>query len=62
MANWVTGKVIQVRYWTDTLISLVVHAPIDKFTAGQFAKLALEIDGERIQRAYSYVNSRKIPT
>ncbi len=41
------------KYWTDTLISLVVHAPIDKFkfTAGQFAKLALEIDGERRQRA-----------
>ncbi|WP_368876552.1 FAD-binding oxidoreductase, partial [Proteus mirabilis] len=61
MANWVTGKVIQVRHWTDTLISLVVHAPIDKFTAGQFAKLALEIDGERIQRAYSYVNSPQDP-
>ncbi|HIE6128800.1 TPA: ferredoxin--NADP(+) reductase [Proteus mirabilis] len=61
MANWITGKVIQVRHWTDTLISLVVHAPIDKFTAGQFAKLALEIDGERIQRAYSYVNSPQDP-
>ena len=61
MANWVTGKVIQVRHWTDTLISLVVLAPIDKFTAGQFAKLALEIDGERIQRAYSYVNSPQDP-
>ncbi|QHA68965.1 ferredoxin--NADP(+) reductase [Proteus mirabilis] len=61
MANWVTGKVIQVRHWTDTLISLVVHASIDKFTAGQFAKLALEIDGERIQRAYSYVNSPQDP-
>lgn len=61
MANWVTGKVIQVRHWTDILISLVVHASIDKFTAGQFAKLALEIDGERIQRAYSYVNSPQDP-
>ena len=40
---------------------MVVHAPIDKFTAGQFAKLALEIDGERIQRAYSYVNSPQDP-
>ncbi|MDT9121833.1 FAD-binding oxidoreductase, partial [Escherichia coli] len=24
---------------------------------GQFTKLALEIDGERVQRAYSYVNA-----
>ncbi|SUI42432.1 Ferredoxin--NADP reductase [Serratia marcescens] len=35
----------------------MVNAPIDPFTAGQFAKLALEIDGERVQRAYSYVNA-----
>lgn len=33
------------------------QCPIDPFTAGQFAKLALEIDGERVQRAYSYVNA-----
>lgn len=57
MANWVSGKVIQIHHWTDALVSLVVNAPIDKFTAGQFAKLALDIDGERVQRAYSYVNS-----
>ncbi|NBN03545.1 ferredoxin--NADP(+) reductase [Proteus sp. G2665] len=61
MANWVNGKVIQVHHWTDALISLVVNAPIDKFTAGQFAKLALDIDGERVQRAYSYVNTPDDP-
>ncbi|SFU90797.1 ferredoxin--NADP(+) reductase [Xenorhabdus koppenhoeferi] len=57
MANWVTGKVTDITNWTDSLFSLKIHAPIEKFTAGQFAKLALEIEGERIQRAYSYVNS-----
>ncbi|RLR50363.1 ferredoxin--NADP(+) reductase, partial [Pseudomonas aeruginosa] len=57
MENWVNGKVVQVNYWTDALMSLIVHAPIDKFTAGQYAKLALDIEGERVQRAYSYVNS-----
>lgn len=31
------------------------------FTAGQFTKLGLEIDGERVQRAYSYVNSPDNP-
>lgn len=61
MANWVNGKVIQVNRWTDSLISLVVNAPVDKFTAGQFAKLALDIDGERVQRAYSYVNAPNDP-
>ncbi|MCP9268168.1 ferredoxin--NADP(+) reductase [Xenorhabdus sp. XENO-1] len=57
MANWVTGKVTDIINWTDSLFSIKVHAPIERFTAGQFAKLALEIEGERIQRAYSYVNS-----
>ncbi|WP_340621443.1 ferredoxin--NADP(+) reductase [Xenorhabdus siamensis] len=57
MANWVTGKVTDIINWTDSLFSIKLCAPIEKFTAGQFAKLALEVEGERIQRAYSYVNS-----
>ena len=61
MANWVTGKVVKVQNWTDALFSLTVHAPVDPFTAGQFAKLGLNIDGERVQRAYSYVNAPSNP-
>lgn len=57
MAEWVNAQVKEVKHWTDALFSLRVQAPIDPFTAGQFAKLALEIDGERVQRAYSYVNA-----
>ncbi|MGL5953125.1 MAG: ferredoxin--NADP(+) reductase [Providencia rustigianii] len=57
MANWVTGRVTEAKYWTDTLFSLIVDAPIRPFTAGQYAKLALEVDGVRIARAYSYVNA-----
>lgn len=57
MADWVKGKVTQVQHWTDSLFSLTVQAPVAPFTAGQFTKLGLEIDGERVQRAYSYVNS-----
>ena len=48
MADWVTGKVTKVQNWTDALFSLTVHAPVLPFTAGQFTKLGLEIDGERI--------------
>lgn len=61
MAEWVTGNVIQVTNWTDSLFSIQVEAPIAAFTAGQYAKLGLEIDGERIQRAYSYVNAPSNP-
>lgn len=57
MAEWVNASIKRVHDWTDSLFSLTVTAPIDPFTAGQFAKLALEIDGERVQRAYSYVNA-----
>ena len=39
MANWVTGKVVKVQNWTDALFSLTIHAPVEPFTAGQFAKL-----------------------
>ena len=53
MADWVSGKVTKVEYWTDALFSLYVRAPVHPFTAGQFTKLGLEIDGERVQRAYS---------
>ncbi|MGK2946151.1 MAG: ferredoxin--NADP(+) reductase [Candidatus Malihini olakiniferum] len=61
MAEWVTGKVIKLTNWTDSLFSIQAQAPIAAFTAGQFAKLGLEIDGERIQHAYSYVNAPSNP-
>ena len=55
MADWVTGKVTKIEFWTDALFSLTLHAPVHPFKAGQFAKLGLDVDGERVQRAYSYV-------
>lgn len=61
MAEWVNGKVIAVQHWTETLFSITLNAPINSFTAGQFAKLALDVDGERVQRAYSYVNAPDNP-
>jgi len=57
MAEWVNATVQQVQDWTESLFSITVTAPIDPFIAGQFAKLALEVDGERVQRAYSFVNA-----
>ncbi|MTD38174.1 ferredoxin--NADP(+) reductase [Erwinia sp. CPCC 100877] len=61
MADWITGKVTKIQHWTDALFSLTVHAPIAPFTAGQFTRLGLKIDGERVQRAYSYVNAPTSP-
>lgn len=57
MADWVSGTVIEMRHWTESLFSIRLKAPVESFTAGQFTKLALDVDGELIQRAYSYVNA-----
>lgn len=57
MAGWIKGTVVDRVDWNEHLFSLKVDAELAPFTAGQFGKLALEENGERVQRAYSYVNS-----
>lgn len=57
MANWVKGKIVEVKWWNEKLFSLLVDANIEPYQAGQFTKLSLEIDGKRIARAYSFVNA-----
>ena len=56
MTPWLQGTVVGQTQWTDRLLSLRVEAPAVPFEAGQFAKLALDIGGERIGRPYSFVN------
>lgn len=56
MSHWVQGQIVGKRYWTDNLFSLRIDAPVEEFRAGQFTQLALDIDGERIGRPYSFVN------
>ena len=57
MRNWLAGKVVDNIHWTDTLFSLKIDADVDNFSAGQFASLALDIDGERVARPYSYLSA-----
>jgi ferredoxin/flavodoxin---NADP+ reductase len=56
MSKWLEGRVVENRHWTESLFSLRVQAPRLRFEAGQFVKLALDIDGERIARPFSFVN------
>lgn len=56
MTGWLQGEVVERKRWTERLFSLRVEAPVDPFEAGQFNRLALDIDGERVGRPYSYVN------
>ena len=56
MGAWLEGRVIENRHWTPALFSLRLAGPEFDFAAGQFVKLALDIDGERVARPFSFVN------
>ncbi|MDX8378588.1 MAG: ferredoxin--NADP reductase [Gallionella sp.] len=57
MSNFVAGRVVGKRRWTERLFSLQIAAAVTPFQAGQFIKLALEINGEVVGRPYSFVNA-----
>jgi ferredoxin--NADP+ reductase len=54
--RWIQGTVVAQKCWTETLLSLQVAADPLNFEAGQFTKLALELDGDVVARPYSFVN------
>jgi ferredoxin--NADP+ reductase len=59
--NWLSGRIVENRHWTDTLFSLrVENAPLS-YRAGQFVRIALDIEGERVARAFSFVNPPQDP-
>ena len=62
MVLWLEGRVIENRHWTPTLYSLRVAAPPLSFAAGQFVRIALDIDGARVARPFSFVNPPGDPT
>src|SRR5258707_7088283 len=59
MQKWIEGTVVDQKRWTETLFTLCVKAEVAGFEAGQFAKLALAVEGEMIARPYSFVNAPK---
>jgi ferredoxin--NADP+ reductase len=56
MADWLTGKVIDKKQWNERLFSLRIACDFKDFEPGQFVRVALDIDGERVARPYSLVN------
>jgi ferredoxin--NADP+ reductase len=56
MADWLNAKVIEKIQWNDRLFSLCMKSEFKDFVAGQFIRVALDIDGERVARPYSLVN------
>lgn len=57
MSKFVEGRVEGKRRWTERLYSLQVDAEVAPFQAGQFTKLALDINGKVVGRPYSFVNA-----
>lgn len=57
MTEWVEATVVERRDWNDELISLRFEAPLEPFKAGQFIRVGLDIEGERVGRPYSLVNA-----
>ena len=56
MADWLTGKIVEKKSWNDRLYTLRIECDFDTFESGQFVRVALDIDGERVARPYSLVN------
>lgn len=55
--DWLSGKVIDKVQWNNRLFSLRIQTDFNDFISGQFVRVALDIDGERIARPYSLVNT-----
>jgi len=56
MADWLNGKIINKTQWNERLFSLRIQAELKDFISGQFVRVALDVDGERVARPYSLVN------
>lgn len=63
--QWLEARVIENRHWTEALFSLRVEGPRLAFEAGQFVRIALDMEegnaGSRIARPFSFVNPPQDP-
>jgi len=57
MTQWFEAEVVENRHWTESLFTLRVKGAPLAFEPGQFVRIALDIDGERVARAFSMVNA-----
>lgn len=61
MTDWIQGHITRRTTWNATHFSLHIACERPDFKAGQFVRVALDIDGERIARPYSCVNAPDQP-
>jgi ferredoxin/flavodoxin---NADP+ reductase len=61
MTTWHEGRVRENRHWSEALFSLRIEGAPLAFEAGQFVRIALDIDGSRVARPFSMVNAPHDP-
>jgi ferredoxin/flavodoxin---NADP+ reductase len=61
MTKWLEGTVVENRHWTEALFTLRVEGAPLSFEAGQFVRIALDVDGERVARPFSMVSAPDDP-
>lgn len=61
MSAWLETRVARRREWAPGLVSLTLADPMGDFEAGQWANIALEVDGARERRAYSLASPPGAP-
>lgn len=61
MSDWKPGQVVAKKQWNERLVSLSFSTELPPFKAGQFTRIALDINGERVGRPYSLVNAPDDP-
>ncbi|MGH8668505.1 MAG: ferredoxin--NADP reductase, partial [Burkholderiales bacterium] len=63
--EWLESTVLENRHWTEALFSLRVQGPRLSFQAGQFVRIALDMEeaneGSRVARPFSFVNPPQDP-
>ena len=57
MTDWIAGTVVDKRQWNENHYSVRIDAPVERFRAGQFLKVGLDLGNERVGRPYSFVNA-----
>jgi ferredoxin--NADP+ reductase len=57
MGKWIEAKIVENRAWNESHFTLTFTAQLPDFKAGQFVRVGLDVDGERVGRPYSCVNA-----
>lgn len=61
MSAWLDTKIAERHEWAPGLVTLKLEGSLSPFEAGQWANISLEIDGERVRRAYSLASAPGAP-